>query len=118
MKIFRTLLLGAAATTLLSQFASAELPISKQALAQIDATIEFCSQQKPEAAQNFKDTAAAIAKQLPAKDLESARASDDYKSARKSIIDDLQKLNKEAVNNMCGGTAASKEDSKESSPKK
>ena len=105
MKISRMILAGVAGTVLFTQFAAAELPFNKQLLAQIDSTIDFCSQARPQSAQKFHDIATSMSKNLSAKDLEAARATDEYKDSRKTFSEDLGKLSKDDVDRTCGPAA-------------
>ena len=99
MKIYRILCLGAA--IVLPQFASAELPFSVQALAQIDGGIDYCSQTNPDAADKYKQVSDLLLKSLPKKDLEAARNSKEYKEARKTVSEDIGKLKKEEAAKTC-----------------
>lgn len=101
MKMHSVLLLGAT-TILFTQIASAELPINKKMLAQIDATVDFCSQAKPDSSQKFKDINSLLSQRSSANDLDQARSSDEYKQARKAVSESLGKMNKDEVEKTCG----------------
>jgi len=89
---------------------AADLPFNVQVLAQIDETISFCSDLKPDHAAEFKKASVALFKNLSATDLEEARKSDSYKEARESVKESLTKLENKDVETICAsaGPTASK----------
>ncbi len=78
--------------------AMAELPFSKAGLAQVEATLDFCSHVSPQAAERFKDHGNRLKKSLPSTELEEARKSEEYQKVYEFMVTELGKVAKaEAV---------------------
>ena len=99
MKMVRTLCLCGA--VVLPQLALAELPVSKQALGQGEAAIDFCSKGKPEVAAKLKPAAKALIGNATKKEIDDARNSDEYKDGYSSISASLGKMSKTDAAQAC-----------------
>ena len=101
MKGFRVLCL--AAVLAVPPLAMAELPFTRQGLAQVEATLNFCSQASPQAAEKFKEYGKRLAKGLPSAELEEARKSEEYQKTYEFMTTELGKVAKDEAAKACAG---------------
>jgi len=83
MKIYRILCLVAALG--IAQLAQAKLPFPNDVFGRIEATLDFCAQANPEAAQKYQEGKKQIARDVPEQEVAEARATTEYKDAYESI---------------------------------
>ncbi len=92
-----------AAVMVVPSLAMAELPFSRQGLAQVEATLDFCSQTNPQTADKFKDHGKRLVRGLPSAELEGARKSEEYQMAYESMTAELGKVAKDEAARACAG---------------
>jgi len=106
MRIRRVLCL--CVTFVVPQLALADLPVSKQALGQLDGILKFCAQANPQFARSYEEQAALLIGKVSPQELAAARKSGEYKRVYDSIRDQLSKLDKEHAAEACSSAAPSK----------
>jgi len=99
MRIHRILPFGAM-VLLLPQFALAERPFDNRTLGYLEGMFDTCSKAVPERTE-FKQLSNMLEHQLPKKELEEIRNSQEYKGARESFNDGAAKANKDEVAKAC-----------------
>lgn len=92
-----------AAVMAVPSLAMAELPFSRQGLAQVEATLDFCSQVNPKAADKLKDHGKRLIKGLPGAELEEARKSEEYQKTYEFMTTELGKVAKDEAVKACAG---------------
>ena len=99
MKICRIVCLTAALT--LPQLTLAELPFSRDAFGKIEGTFDFCASVDPQSAPKYEAGKKAMVRDVPEKELEEARKTQEYRDAYDSISDELSKVPKEKALKAC-----------------
>jgi hypothetical protein len=87
------------------QSAVAQLPFGPQFVGRLDETITFCSHAKPQQANALKQSMNLFFQLLPAKDLDAARKSNEYRKGRAQTKESLSELNKAGIDHTCAFSA-------------
>ncbi len=106
MRIVRVFILGTVFA--FPSLSMAELPFSRQGLGQIEATLNFCSQTNPQAAEKYGDHGNRLTKGFPGAEVEEARKSEEYKKAYESVTTALSKVAKDDAAKACSSLLEAK----------
>jgi hypothetical protein len=99
MKVYRILCLGAA--LVLPQLALAELPFPNDAFGKTEGTLDFCTQVDPQDAPKYQEQKKSLANEVPEKEVEEARRTQEYRDGYDSTTDELAKAPKEQAVMSC-----------------
>lgn len=86
---------------MIPQLASAEIPFTAQSMANLQATIDFCGQNKPKEAAIYREELKRFVQSLPEKEVAVVLESDDYKSTYESISAALATLGQHEADETC-----------------
>jgi hypothetical protein len=100
MKIYKVMGLGAA--LVIAPLALAKLSFTNEAFGKVEGTLDFCAKADPQSAGQYQEHKKALVKEIPAKEVEEARASQNYKDAYAWVTDELGKVPKERAVETCG----------------
>ena len=100
MKFNRILL----AAVVLPQFAVAETAVTHQALATVQATLDFCAQVNPAAATNYRQQTGILVQGLAEEERDKLRAASEYREAYASTRDALQQVAVQDAVAACNGS--------------
>jgi len=106
MKVYRIVCLVAG--FLLPQVALAKLPFPNDAFGKVEATLDFCAQVDAHSAPKYQERKKALVKDVPQKEVDEARESQEYKEAYSWITDELGKAPKNQAVQACGAYLESK----------
>jgi hypothetical protein len=99
MKVNRILCLAAA--LVLPQLALAELPFPNDAFGKTEGILDFCTQVDPQDAPKYQEQKKALVRDVPKKEVEEARQTQEYREAYHSTSDELAKVPKDKAVKAC-----------------
>jgi hypothetical protein len=88
-----------------SQFALADLPMSRPALGQLEGILNFCAKVDPSMAKQYQERSALLLGKASDKDLADARDSDEYRQAYDAVSAELAKVEKDHAVQTCNAMA-------------
>jgi hypothetical protein len=100
MKIYRILCLGAAA--IVAPLALANLPFTNEAFGKIEGTLDFCVQADPQATAEYEERKQLLVRDVPEKEMDEARQTQDYQDAHEWVSAALGKIPKAQAAKACG----------------
>ncbi len=99
MKINRILCLGAA--LVLPTLALAKLPFTNEAFGKVEGTLDFCVQADPQAAPKYEERKKLLVRDVPEKEADAARQTQEYRGAYNWISTELGKVPKAQATKAC-----------------
>jgi hypothetical protein len=100
MKIYRILGLGAA--LVFPQLVLAKLPFTNDAFGRVEGTLDFCAQADAQAAPKYEERKKSLVREVPAKEVDEARQTREYRDAYDWTIAELGKVPKAQASKACG----------------
>jgi hypothetical protein len=100
MKIYRILCLGAA--LVFPQLALAKLPFTNDAFGRVEGTLDFCAQADAQAAAKYEERKKSLVRDVPEKEVDEARQTQEYRDAYDWISAELGKVPKAQATKGCG----------------
>jgi len=105
MRAFRLACLGLA--TVLPQLALAELPMSPEALGQVEGVLSFCGRVDPGTKPRYEQQAQMVRGGATSEEIDAARKVDGYRQAYDGVSEQLSKLDPAAAIKTCRQAARS-----------
>jgi hypothetical protein len=99
MKMYRILCLAAALA--LPIVALAKLPFTNDGFGQVESILDFCTQADPQGAQKYQEQKKSLVRDVPEKEVEEARKTQEYRDAYDSTGDELANTPKEKAVKAC-----------------
>lgn len=99
MKIYRILCLGAG--LVLPQLALAKLPFTNDAFGRVEGTVDFCARADVQAAPKYEERKKLLVRDVPEKEVDEARQTQEYRDAYDWISAELGKVPKDEAAKAC-----------------
>jgi len=106
MRIYRLLyLLGA---ILITEIALAKMPFTNEVFGKAEGTLDYCARVDPGSAEKYQQRKKDLVKGVPEKEVEDARAAEEYKASYEWAKEELPKMSKEESVSACAAALGGK----------